>query len=213
MRGKGQRAEVGGQRRDACVVVAIVCLALVATLSCWAQNPGDLPQLRPIRTELAPTFWEQHGFSLGLYAVEIVAFLAFVIWLFTRPVSPVAIPIAAQVRAELEQLRRQPGEAHVLSKVSQCLRRYFAGAFQMPAGELTTAEFSRALVAREEIGARLTEQTIAFLQHCDTAKFSAAAEMTPTHAVAEALDIVAQGEARRAELQRTQTTAVTVGPT
>lgn len=208
MRGSGLRAEVGSHSREAWVVVAIVCLALVAVLPGWAQSPGDLPQLRPIRTELPPTFWEQHGFSLGLYAVEIVAFVAFLIWLFTRPVSPVALPIAAQVRAELEQLRRQPGDALVLSKVSQCLRRYFAGAFQLPAGELTTAEFSRALAVREEIGARLVEQTIIFLQHCDAVKFSAAAEMTPTHAVAEALDIVAQGEARREELRRTQAAQV-----
>jgi hypothetical protein len=208
MRDREPRAAGGRQRRDAWVVVAIVCLALVAALPCWAQSPGDLPELRPIRTELPPTFWEQHGFSLGLYAVEIVAFVAFLIWLFTRPVAPVALPIAVQVRAELGQLRRQPGDALVLSKVSQCLRRYFAGAFQLPSGELTTAEFSRVLAVREEIGARLVEQTITFLQHCDAVKFSTSAEMNPAHAVSEALDIVAQGEARREELRRTQAATV-----
>lgn len=182
-------------------------LMSVATLfllvgSVVAQSSDDLPVLRPIRTELPPTFWEQRGFCLGLYAVEAMAFVGFVIWLFTRPLPPVVVPIATQIRAELEQLRRQPHDALVLSKVSQCLRRYFAGAFQLPPGELTTAEFSRSLAVKDEVGGRLVDQAVTFLQRCDATKFSSAVELNPASAVAEALELVAQGEARREELRQ-----------
>lgn len=202
MSGGGARLEGRSASRGGFVAVMAVWLVMISVMSGWAQNADDLPVLRPIRTELPPTFWEQRGFCLGLYAVEAVAFIGFVIWLFTRPVPPVVVPIATQIRAELEQLRRQPHEALVLSKVSQCLRRYFSGAFQLPPGELTTGEFSRALAAKAEVGGRLVEQTVTFLQRCDAAKFSSALELNPASAVAEALELVAQGEARREELRQ-----------
>jgi hypothetical protein len=192
------------------VELCLVCLALWLAAPGFAQNTDDLPVLRPIRTELPPTFWEQRGFCLGLYAVEVIAFAGFVVWLFTRPLPPRVVPIEVQVRAELEQLRRQPQDARTLSRVSQCLRRYFAAAFQLPAGELTTAEFSRALATKEELGSRLVDQTVMFLRRCDAAKFSAAVEMNPAGAVAEALDIVAQGEARREELRQARAAAAAV---
>lgn len=210
MNGGGVRLEVRSASQCGLAASVAICFFVLAATANFAQEPDDLLELRPIQTELAPTFWERHGFNIGLYAVEIVGFVTFLSWLFTRPVPPVAMPIAAQVRAELEQLRRQSGDALVLSKVSQCLRRYFAEAFRLPAGELTTAEFSQALKAREEVGARLTEQAITFLQGCDAVKFSAAIEMNPTHAVTEALALVTQGEARREELRRARTTTTAV---
>lgn len=204
------RLEVRRASQCGLATCVVICFVLLAAAAGFAQEADDLPVLRPIRTELPPTFWEQRGFCLGLYVVEALAFTGFVIWLFTRPLPPVAVPIATQIRAELEQLRREPGEALALSKVSQCLRRYFAGAFGLPPGELTTAEFSRALTARPEVGARLVDQTVAFLQRCDAAKFSAAAELNSSRAVAEALELVAQGEARREALRQTQAAAPAV---
>ncbi|MGC3960134.1 MAG: hypothetical protein QM813_20065 [Verrucomicrobiota bacterium] len=210
MRIGGAKSETQSVRRSGFVVIAVVYLALTSVMSGLAQNVDDLPVLRPIRTELPPTFWEQRGFCIGLYAVEAVAFVGFMIWLFTRPLPPVVMPIATQTRTELERLRRQAHDGLVLSKISQALRRYFAEAFHLPSGELTTGEFSRALTANGEIGGRLADQTIAFLQRCDAAKFSFTSEMNPSAAVVTALDLVAQGEARREELRQIQAAAASV---
>ena len=204
MRGGGQRSEVRGQSRGVAALVVLFCFVMMLAVAGFAQAPDDAPQLRPIRAELAPTFWERHTMTVILYSAEFLALAGIVAWLFLRPVSPLPVPIEIQTRSELEALRKQAQDEAMLSRVSRCVQRYFAVAFGLPPGELTTAEFCRALAGNERIGSRLTERVAGFLRQCDVAKFSPVAAANPGQAVSEALELVAQSEARRAELRQTE---------
>lgn len=194
----------GVQRRGVAAGVVLVCFIMLLAVAGFAQAPDDAPQLRPIRAELPPTFWEQHTGTVVLYVAEFLVLAGIVAWLFLRPVPPLPVPIEIQTRSELEVLRKQSPDATTLSHVSRCVQRYFAVAFGLPAGELTTAEFCRALAGNEQVGSRLTERVTGFLRQCDVAKFSPVSSANPGHAVSEALDLVAQSEARRAELRQTE---------
>jgi len=204
MRNGGQRAEVRGRSRGVLAVVVLFCFVTLLAVAGFAQAPDDAPQLRPIRAELPPTFWEQHTGTVVLYAAEFLVLAGIVAWLFLRPVPPLPVPIEVQTRSELEVLRTQSQDATTLSHVSRCVRRYFAVAFGLPLGELTTAEFCRALAGNERIGGRLAERVTGFLRQCDVAKFSPVAAANPGNAVSEALELVAQSEARRATLSNKQ---------
>jgi hypothetical protein len=199
----------GGMKKDEgrmmkfSVAWVFLCFAL-SSASMLAQATDNIPELRPIRAELAPTFWERHTMTVILYSAEILALAGIVAWLFMRPVPPQSVPIEVLTRSELEALRKHAQDEATLSHVSRCVQRYFAGAFGLPAGELTTAEFCRALAGNERIGSRLSERVTGFLRQCDVAKFSPVSAASPGHAVSEALELVAQGEARRAELRQTE---------
>lgn len=205
MTGKGERVEVRGTRGVMVglrITLLIGAFVLVAARS-FAQTPDEAPELRPIRAELPPTFWERHAGTVILYSVEGVAFVGLIAWLFLKPKPRAVVPIEIQTREELEALRKQSEDGTTLSNVSRCLRRYFAVAFDLPPGELTTAEFSRALMTNEKINSSLADRVIAFLQQCDVAKFSPAQWMSAGSSIAEALEIVTQSEARREELRQT----------
>ncbi len=194
----------GGQSRGVRAVLVLCCFVMLLAVAGFAQAPDDAPQLRPIRAELPPTFWEQHTGTVVLYAVEFLVLAGIAAWLFLRPVPPLPVPIEVQTRSELEVLRKQSPDATTLSHVSRCVRRYFAVAFGLPPGELTTAEFCRALAGNEQIGGRLSKLVTGFLRQCDVAKFSPVSAASPSQAVSEALELVAQSEARRAELRQTE---------
>lgn len=201
---RGQRSEVGGWNGGVLAVVGFFCFVMLLAAAGFAQAPDDAPQLRPIRAELPPTFWEQHTMTVVLYSVEGLVLAGIVAWLFLRPVPPLPVPIEIQTRSELEVLRKQSQDTTMLSHVSRCVRRYFAVAFRLPTGELTTAEFCRALAGNEQIGGRLSERVTGFLRQCDVAKFSPVAAANPGNTVSEALELVAQSEARRVELRQTE---------
>jgi hypothetical protein len=165
--------------------------------------------LRPVRTEIPPTYWEREGKALVLHVTEFAVWLGFTIWLLSRPHPKPTEPIELVTRRELNLLRTQSNDSEVLSGVSRSLRRYFAAAFHLPPGEHTTEEFCRLVVGNERIGFSLAERTVAFLRRCDASRFAA----TSGHihgAVAEALEIVESAEARRQEqreLERVQTSS------
>ena len=94
------------------------------------------------------------------------------IWWATRPKPPVIIPPEVQARGDLESLRKLAEDGRVLSKVSQAVRRYFGAAFALPPGELTTAEFCRAMAANDQVGSELSTTTSDFLRRCDERKFA-----------------------------------------
>jgi len=100
------------------------------------------------------------------------------------------------VRSELESLRQRPEDGRVLSAVSRGVQRYFAAAFDMPSGELTTAEFSRFAYADEKIGKELASTTEAFLRRCDEMKFAPGVP-AELKAVDKAFGLIAQADARK----------------
>jgi hypothetical protein len=167
-----------------------------------ASDTNALPALLPPYGELPPTFWEQHGVAVSFFGIGIFALAALGIWLIFRPKAIIIIPPEMQAREALENLRQQPEDGAMLSRVSQVVRNYFIAAFQLVPGELTTTEFSRELSRSEKVGAELSTAAANFLRDCDGRKFSAATALTKLDAANQALKLIEQAEQRRAQLRQ-----------
>jgi len=185
-----------------CLMFTPALLVLFAALPLRAQtiasDTNTLPDLLPPYGELPATFWEQHKTSAVVAGIGIVLLAAFIVWLVFRPKRKAIIPPEVQARQALEELHRQPEDGVVLSRISQVVRRYFIAVFQLPPGELTTAEFNRELARCHKINSELVFATIEFLRNCDARKFSPAAAGKPD-AANRALNLVEQAEQRRAQ--------------
>jgi hypothetical protein len=166
-----------------------------------AQPSEDAPPLLEPLPEIPPTFWEQHGILVVTASLVFIALLGILLWWLLQPKPPVPVPIEVLTRQELEALSREPMNAQTLSKLSRCLRRYFATAFGLPAGELTTAEFNRAFAAQTTVGGELVTAVGAFLQQADQKKFAPGAS-GDSDAMQQALELFERGERRRVELQQ-----------
>ena len=162
--------------------------------------PDAIPPLRPPHAEIPPTFWEQHGLWVVIVGVLLLALIGAAVWFLTRPKPPVVVPHDVQARLALEPLREQPEDGALLSRVSQILRHYVAAAFCLPSGELTTAEFCHAITGHAEIGPDLSAALSEFLHQCDQRKFSPPAPAPQFGAVAQALKLIDQSQARRLAL-------------
>jgi hypothetical protein len=158
-------------------------------------------ELLPPYGELPPTFWEQNSTVVSFAGIGVVALLAFFLWLLFHPKPKTIIPPEVQARAALENLRQQPEDGAVLSRVSEIVRHYFRAAFQLSPGELTTTEFCREISGNEKIGTELSTTTADFLRDCDNRKFSATAGAGKIYAANRALNLVEQAERRRAQLR------------
>ncbi len=170
----------------------------------YSQITNDIPPLRPPHAEIPPTFWEQHTVSIGMVGFAVLALIGIAIWFATRPKPPVIVPPEVQARNELELLRDLPESGAVLSQVSQAVRRYFGAAFALPPGELTTAEFCRAIAGNDQIGSDLSATTGDFLRRCDERKFSADSPPQAPGAAEYALKLVEEAEGRRQQLKLTK---------
>jgi hypothetical protein len=186
-----------------CSMFPLAIVFLAATLPLPAQANAIATNtpltLLPPYGELPPTFWEQHATAVIVVGLGLIILVTLTLSLLFRPKPKIIIPPAAQARQALEQLRQQPEDGAVLSRVSQIVQNYFIAAFRLPPGEFTTAEFSRALAGREELSAELSTAAASFLSDCDDRKFSPATS-EPLDAVSRALQLVAQAEQRRAQL-------------
>jgi hypothetical protein len=186
--------------------VLAVLPVLFASLPLFAQTNSEptntLPKLLPPYAELPPTFWEQHGTSIVVTLLAVVVVLALGLWLLLRPKPKAILPPEVQARMALEALRQRPEDGACLSNISQILRNYFIAAFQLPPGELTTTEFCRVISGHEPIGAELSTALADFLRRCDERKFSPTISPVPPGAVTRALELVALGESKRAQLRQ-----------
>ena len=171
-----------------------LALPLLAATSTAAD---DIPPLRPPHAEIPPTFWEQHGLLVVSCGIILLALVCVAAWVLTRPKPPVVVPPEVQARQALEPLRQQPEDGKLLSRVSQIVRHYVAAAFNLPPGELTTAEFCSAVAGHASIGPDLSAALSEFLRLCDQDKFSPPASIPPLSAVDRALKLIGQSQARR----------------
>lgn len=185
-------------RRMKCPVTGSLFYFTFFSTVALAQSDDVVP-LRPALSEIPPTVWEQHGILIVMLGIVLLASLAAGIWWLLQPKPPVPVPIEIQTRNDLELLRLPTEDGKTVSRVSQVLKHYFAVAFGLPPGEMTTAEFSRAVVGSEKIGSALAVSIGDFLQQCDEQKFSPIAGVQ-TSACSRALELFQAGEARRAEL-------------
>jgi hypothetical protein len=180
--------------------VSVLAARLSFAAATNSLAPDAIPPLRPPQAEMPPTFWEQYGLWIIVLGVLLVALGCAAAWLLTRPKPPVMVPPEVQARQELEPLRQQPEDGALLSRVSQVLHRYVAGAFDLPPGELTTAEFCHAIAGHGPIGPELSAALSEFLRQCDQRKFSPPAPAPPFSAVAQALKLIDQAQTRRLAL-------------
>jgi hypothetical protein len=190
-------------------ILATVLSLLVLQLSFGAATnsgaPDEIPALRPPHGEIGPEFWEQYGWWVMLWGALLLALICAVTWLLTRPKPPEVVPPEVLARAALEPLRQQPEDGALLSRVSQILRHYVAAAFDLPPGELTTAECCRAIAGQGQIGPELSAALSGFLRQCDQRKFSPPPPAPPLSAVVQALQLIEQTQARRAALAQAAT--------
>jgi hypothetical protein len=169
-----------------------------------AQDSGseEIPPLRPPRGEIPPGIWEQHSAEIIIGSILLLAVVGVLTWFLTRPKAVLPVAPEDQARRELSSLQDQPETGALLSQVSGTVRRYAAAAFSLPPGELTTAEFCRAVDHNDTVGPVLAKSVTGFLQRCDERKFAPPAIQPPMGAAEEAIRLVEMAEARREELRR-----------
>ncbi len=174
-------------------------------LAVIAQKPDDVPPLLEPLAEIPPTFWEQYGWLVIVGIVLLMALVGWLIWFLMRPKPVVPESIEVLTRRELELLQCEPANDRTLSRVSQCIRRYFTGRFELPPGEMTTSEFSRLLLVNEKVGAELAAAVVEFLRRADAAKFSPSGADAQKHEfqsqLQQARELFERGERRYVELQ------------
>ena len=166
-------------------------------------NPAtsdDLPPLRPPRPEIVPSFWDQHQLAIVLAIIVFLAAVCAGVWILLRPKPPLLPTPAARARAALEPLRGQPETGLLLSQTSRIIRSYFAAAFHLPVGELTTTEFCRLLQNGNQITPELSAALSEFLRQCDLRKFAPLGPLPPMGAVSSATELIQQAEVKRAAL-------------
>ena len=187
------------------LVVAVIFGALRQVCPAVATNNAEEDfKLRPPRAEMAPSFWEQNANWIIPLAIAAVLAVALLAWFFLRPRPGVEEAPEIRARRELEKLASAPADREVLSRASQILKYYLAQVFGLPKEEMTTAEFCSALAANGEAGEELVKNVIQFLRRNDDLKF--APGPIPASTVPEALKVLQQAEARRAELRTTERT-------
>ena len=184
-----------------CSMFPLTILFLLIALPLHGQtNTSETnapPQLSPPYGELPPTIWEQHGTSFAIVGIAIIVLLAFGLWRFLRPKPKIVVPPEVEAREALENLRQQPEDGVILSRISQVVRNYFIAAFQLAPGERTTMEFCSVLAANDKIGAENIKPISDFLHECDAKKFSSSPAVVPLNAAGRALQLIASAEACR----------------
>lgn len=184
------------------LLAAAAALLIFAARPTFAQSSEDLAPLLPALPEVPPTLWEQHGVVLVVLGLGLLALLAIAIWWWLQPKPPVPMPVEIETRGELERLRARAADGTTVSQISRCLRRYFAVAFDLPSGEMTTTEFCRALAGSEQVGDKLAGAVSDFLRETDEMKFSPAGLTSQAGVGQRAGELFERGEERRAELRQ-----------
>ncbi len=180
--------------------VECLMFLLLAPLQLFAQvDLNTLPPLAPAYGELPPTFWVQHQTVIIVLSLAVLALVIFILKIMLRPESLVILPPEVVARQALAKLQAEPEDGNNLSSLSQIVRRYMTGAFNLPHQELTTAEFCSAIAETPQIGPELAQLISGFLRECDVRKFSPAYGTTPLKAASRALALVEQAEKRLAE--------------
>jgi hypothetical protein len=185
------------------LALAFIFLPLPAFTATNISTAGDdLPQLRPPRAEIPPSFWENYGVWVIAGCILLVALIGVAVWALTRPKPPIMIAPHIRAKQTLEPLLTKAENGLVLSQVSQVLRHYVIEAFGLPPGEQTTMEFCRLIATHEGLGPELSGAISEFLRRCDDRKFTPSPPAEPMGAAATALKFIDTAEARLAELRR-----------
>ena len=177
--------------------------AIWSAVAAEGTGAEELPELRPPKGAIPPSFWEQNGALILIGASVAVLVTVFVVWLIMRPVPPEQISAEARAKRGIEKLGQQPETGAVISELSQIVRYYFIEAFGLPNQEFTTSEFGRAVKGDQNIGPELGNAVTEFLRRCDQLKFAPIPGGQLSRSVtADAYQLIERGEARLAEVRR-----------
>ena len=183
--------------------VAVGCLIFGAVGRLRAQTNssglGAALKLAPADPEMMPSYWESHAVAIIACITLSVLFLALFIWLCLKPKPVKPVPPVVVAHDALASLSARPEDGACLSQVSQITRHYFIAAFEIPAGEPTTAEFCALLAGDRKIGPDLKVRLADFLKQCDERKFGTKPDAKPINAVAQALELIGVAEKHLAE--------------
>lgn len=174
--------------------LAVGCLILDAIGGLRAQTNssglGAVLKLAPADPEMMPSYWESHEIAIIAYIILSVLFLALFIWLCLQPKPVKPVPPRVVAYAALASLSARLEDGACLSRVSQIIRHYFIAAFEIPAGEPTTAEFCALLADNQKLSPDLKVRVADFLKQCDERKFGTKPDAKPVNAVARALELI-----------------------
>jgi hypothetical protein len=161
------------------------------------MNGPPTLKLQPPHGEIPPSFWELHGWQLGLAALAVLL-LMFVIVLLVRWPRQIILELpAVTARRALETLRGRPGDGKLAVEVSAILRRYVRAVFEFPPDELTTTELRQSLQSHPQVNPDLAAAIGDFFVRCDEWKFAPAPPARQPASVPEALDLLEKIEMNR----------------
>jgi hypothetical protein len=178
--------------------VAVGCLIFGAVGRLRTQTNssglGAALKLAPADPEMMPSYWESHAVAIIACITLSVLFLALFIWLCLKPKPVNPVPPRVVAYDALVGLLARPENGDCLSRVSQITRHYFIAAFEIPAGEPTTAEFCALLTGNRKLSPDLKFSAANFLKQCDDHKFGTKPDAKPVNAVARALELIGLAE-------------------
>ncbi len=202
MAGSGVRSQGSGDRRQEAVWSCLTSargLALVFAFVCGLPLRGaeEIPELRPPRGILLPSFWEQHGWLVVLGAVAVLGAIAMGVWRWRRPKPVVEVPPEAAARQALEALRPRPEDVALVGEVSRIVRRYLTAVFVLQNDELTTEELLKEVRACFQSDPDLLAALGKLLHESDTRKFAPLPQPAEGPIVPRALELIARLQSHR----------------
>ena len=161
-------------------------------LPAFASILANIPDLRPPRGLMPPSWWDQNGWQTGcLFAVLGLLFLLLALQRRHRPAVPEPSPFESAQQI-LETWRERPEDGMLVQEVSRLVRRQVITVFNLPGDELTTDEILLALKADSRATTELVGALGTFLRACEAYEFAPDPPQTPGGVVARAMALLAQ---------------------
>jgi hypothetical protein len=149
-----------------------LALTVHSVLPAGEKEPALKPPAAPRQLPLGKAFWwtlGASGFLLG--------FLVWALWrrhraenLEEEVVQP-QLPPFDELLGELDRIAAEPSVVRLHTRLSLALRAYLGRSLSFAAGESTTSEIYRTLLARRMPG-QLVRQLVELLRACDMVKFA-----------------------------------------
>ncbi len=150
-----------GHSHFACVLIGLVIAIIKAA-------PEPIPDLKPPRGEIPPTFWEMHGLAIVGTSLLGLFLLVTLIRQWRQP-KPVPVETPAEIATHsLHALLNETNTTTALLRTSDTLRRYLIERFELPGPGLTADE----IAAHLHTDPPLARQLHRFMADCDLVKFA-----------------------------------------
>src|SRR3984957_8754851 len=145
-----------------------------SALRAQTNSGGYDPSLKlaPPYPEIQPTIWETYHWAIMIGGIFFLSALGLLLLAILKSKPAATENPEDLARVALAKLSDRPEDGACLSQISQTLRHYFSVAFQLPAGEMTTAELGAILTAHDGVGTDLGKRASHFLLECDQRKFA-----------------------------------------